>query len=372
MNNIVAALKQQHSRVCQITIWDIPNLLLKQFTAIKKPFPALTHLALLRTDEEVPVLPYSLLEGSAPRLRYLQFGGIPFPALGKLLLSTHHLLALSLDDIPHSGYISPNTLVTSLSRLKRLKSLSLTFQSPRSRAVRETRVPPSLRRVVLPTLASFRFKGDSEYLEDILSRMDTPLHVRVAITFFNQLTFDTPLLRGLIHRAETSRELGSHRAEISFSKRSAHFALFQKHEPVKSNGHELEISCRPSDWQLSSLAHLIWSSIPPLPALEHLELCDRYSPQHWRDSIESAQWLELLRPFIFVKDLLLRGQLVELVASALGELIGERVTEVLPALKTIFVEDLRLSGISTWQKDIGQFVTARQISGRPITVRHSY
>jgi hypothetical protein len=105
--------------------------------------------------------------------------------------------------------------------------------------------------------------------------------------------------------------------------------------------------------------------------LGRLELCDHYSPQHWQDSIENAQWLELLRPFIFVKVLVLRGQLFQLVAPALGELIGESVTEVLPALQTIFVEDLLLSGLSIWQKEIGRFVTARQTSGRPVAVHYA-
>src|SRR5205807_1143894 len=110
------------------------------------------------------------------------------------------------------------------------------------------------------------------------------------------------------------REFGSHRAQIFFSNHNAHFIFFGL---VMSSVQELEISCRPSDWQLSSLAQLIRSSIPPLPVLGRLELCDHYSPQHWQDSIENAQWLELLRPFIFVKDLVLRGQLAQVVAPAL-------------------------------------------------------
>jgi len=57
INIIIAALKQQHNRVCQISIWGIPNSLLKKFAAIKMPFPALTHLMLqLATDENAPVI----------------------------------------------------------------------------------------------------------------------------------------------------------------------------------------------------------------------------------------------------------------------------------------------------------------------------
>ena len=126
VNNIVAVLKQHHNRICQIIIWNTPISLLNELAAIK-PFPALIHLALWRTDESAPVLPDSFLEGSAPRLQSLFFQSIPFPALGKLLLSTHHLSDLFLDKIPRSGYISPDVLVTSLSGLTRLKHLSLVF-----------------------------------------------------------------------------------------------------------------------------------------------------------------------------------------------------------------------------------------------------
>jgi hypothetical protein len=168
VKNIVAALKQHHNRVCRIAFWDIPNSLLKKFASIKTSFPALTHLMLWSTDERAPVLLDSFLEGSAPRLQLLFFQNITFPASGKLLLSSLDLSHLVLDKIPHSGYISPDALVSSLSGLTRLKHLVLTFQSPRSRAVRESRVPPSLPRVVLPALASLRFKGDSEYLEYML------------------------------------------------------------------------------------------------------------------------------------------------------------------------------------------------------------
>ena len=368
VKNIVAALKQHHNRISGIGFWDIPNSLLKKFASMKTSFPALTLLMLRSTDERAPVLLDSFLEGSALRLQTLFFQNITFPALGKLLLSSRDLSDLSLYNIPHSGYISPDALVFGLSGLTRLKSLALSFQSPRCRAVRESRVSPLLPRVVLPALAELQFKGDSEYLEDMLSRIDAPLHVLLKITFFNQLLFDTPFLCELTSRAQTYNP--SHRAVIFFSSYGVGLILFQKHGPAESRVLDLYISCRPSDWQLSSLTQLIGSSIPPLPALERLNILEDCRPLHRQDDIENAQWLELLRPFTSAKDLVLSGQLVSLVAPALGELIGERVTEVLPALQTIFVKDLRLSGPSPWQKEIGRFVAARQISGRPVVVNY--
>ena len=371
VNIIIAALRQQHNRVCRIAIMDIPDSLLKKFAAIKTPFPALTHLALWAPYNSAPVILDSFLEGSAPRLQSLWLYGIPFPALGKLLLSPCDLSELSLDNIPHSGYISPDALVSGLSGLTRLRALILQFQSPRSRALRERRVPASLTRIVLPILTYLWFKGDSEYLEDMLSQMETPIvNVHMRITFFNQLVFDTPLLRNFIICVEMFK--AHHRAEISFSSYCVLFALFSKDRQAESKVLELRIPCRPSDWQLSSLAQAIGSSIPPLPTLERLELRgDYHQPQHWQDDIENTQWLEILHPFTSVKDLVLSGELVQLVAPVLGELIGERATEELPALQNIFIEGFLPSGSLPWQKDIGQFVTVRQTSGLPVAVHYS-
>ena len=94
--NIVAALKQHHNRVSRIALWDIPNSLLKKFASMKTSFPALRHLILWPTDERAPVLLDSFLEGSASRLQSLFFHNIPFPALGKLLLSSRDLSGLHL------------------------------------------------------------------------------------------------------------------------------------------------------------------------------------------------------------------------------------------------------------------------------------
>ena len=368
VKNIVVTLKQQHNRICRITIRDIPNSLLKKFAAMKRtPFPTLTDVMFHPTRERaVPVRLDSFLGGSAPRLQSLRFDSIPFPALGKLLLSSCDLSELTLDNIPHSGYISPVAMVSSLSRLTRLRRLVLKFQSPRSRALRGRRVPPSLTPIFLPSLFILHFKGDSEYLEDMLARMNTPLHVQFTITFFNQLVFDTPLLRNVISRAETF--FTPHRAEISFSSDIVLVTL-KENGRIEAEVLVLKILCRPSDWQLSSLAQVIGSSIPPLPTLERLELREgHYRPQHWQDDIENTQWLEILRPFTSVKDLILSGQLVRLVAPVLGDLIGESVAEELPALQNIFVEGVLPSG--SLRKEIGQFITARQISGLPVAVHY--
>jgi hypothetical protein len=355
VTNLVAALKQ-HNRVWGIWIYGVPNSLLKKSVTMK-PYPALTTLHVLSKDEKAPVLPDSFLGGSAPRLQVLVLTGIPFPGLGKLLLSTTDLVALSLWDIPHSGYISPEAMVASLSTLTRLEDFGLRFRSPRSRADRENRHPSPLTRVVLPALDRLWFKGESEYLEDIMSRIDAPLLLETMhITFFNQLVFDTPQLRRVISRMGIFRV--PDRARIYFSHGHVTIELFRRMS--------LCILCKPSDWQLSSLAQLYNSALSPLPTLEHLEIHNLR--RDWEDDMENVQWLEFLRLFPCLKGLALSLKSFHLVAPALNELDGESMTEVLPALQNIVLEAPRPSEPDN--KVFGKFIATRQLLGSPVTVQY--
>ncbi|KAI0290809.1 hypothetical protein BC826DRAFT_524323 [Russula brevipes] len=117
-DNIVAALGHP-GRVRQIDLWNIPQSDLGGFAlAMKVPFPELTFLSLGTTNRNAAlVLPDSFLGGSAPRLQVLYFKGISFPAIPNLLSSASDLVELRLWDIPDSGYISPEAMVTGLSAL---------------------------------------------------------------------------------------------------------------------------------------------------------------------------------------------------------------------------------------------------------------
>jgi hypothetical protein len=103
--------------------------------------------------------------------------------------------------------------------------------------------------------------------------------------------------------------------------------------------------------------------------LEDLYIHERPSwESYWQDNVENTQWLELLRPFTDVKNLYLSKQFAPRIAPALQELVGDRTTEVLPTLQNIFLEELEPSG--PIQEAIGQFVSARQVTGQPVAVSH--
>ena len=56
------------------------------------------------------------------------------------------------------------------------------------------------------------------------------------------------------------------------------------------------------------------------------------------------------------------------IAPAIRGLVRERAMEVLPSLRSLFLEELHPSG--TVEEAIEQFVAARQLSGHPIVISH--
>jgi hypothetical protein len=364
-NNIIAAL-EQHNRVAKIDMYDIPHSLLTRMRAMEtsniNPFSALTFLWLHSEEINAPALPDSFLGGSAPRLQTLYLSGIPFPALPNLLLSAHDLVELHLWRVPLSGYFSPDAMVSGLSALTTLEKLDLDFRSPRPRADREIRLVSRLTPVVLPALTGLYFKGDSEFLEDIVAQIDTPLLTSFRISFFNQLIFDTPLLGHFISRTETFE--APHRARVTFTEGEVEVRLYRRNEDsLHETSSSLAISCRPSDWQLSSLSQVCDSALSSLPTLERLEIDIMRS---WKDDEEGAQWVELLHPFTSIKDILLHDRSIRHVAPALKRLARE--TEALPTLQNIFLQGPRPS--KRVKKAIGEFVAARRLSGHPVAVHH--
>ena len=367
--NVMDMLKYK-DRICEVNVQFVPSPQLEGIATIKVPLPALTSLTLQSKDESAPALPDSFLDGSALRLQDLSFDGVPSPAVRKLLSSTKGLVSLHLWNIPPSGYISPEEMATSLSTLTKLKRLVLGFRSPRppTDTEIESRNPPQLTRMVLPALTMFHFKGNSEYLDDIVARFDAPLLNNVAITLFNQLICDTPKLRCFLGRTE--RFSVARRADVVFFGYRVQVSLFRQNGTDYHKMLELGISCATSDWQLSSLAQVCSLSLPPLPALERLGIhFGRSSQPQWQDDVEDGQWAELFRPFITVTTLDISEKFVGRVAPALQVLARrESATDVLPALQNIFLEGQQPPG--PIYDAIRQFAAVRQRSGQPVAIHH--
>ena len=356
---------EHHNRVYEIVLHHLRSSeLLRLASAMQKQFPALMHLMLAFDDSQALVLPDGFLGGYAPCLRSLELHSISFPALPKLLLSTTHLIRLSLWDIPHSGYISPSAIVTCLSTMTSLEELTLQFHSPRSFPDRASQyLPPPI--FVLPSLTEFRFKGACEYLEDLVARIDAPRLNKLSITFFYDIILDTPQLVRFIGGVQTFLELKKAHLIISDGMAWIDFPS----EASRYVGFKVEISCREFEWQILSLQQICSFCIYLFSELEDLYIREETDSQpDWQDDIESTVWLELLHPFTAVKNLYLSEEFAPPIMHALQKLFWERTTEVLPNLRIIFLEALDPSIATSVQEDVNDFVIGREIIGRHIAV----
>jgi hypothetical protein len=357
VDNIIAAL--EHSdRIGNLDFIDPPLQFDRVLAAMQQPVPILRELLLwFKEGTAPPVVPDSFLGGYAPQLEKLSLSRIPFPGLPKLLLSTTHLVHLILSTIPDSGYISPEAMVAGLSVLTRLKRFNIRFESSQNRPDLNSQRPPPPPRPLLPALTELEFEGASEYLEDLVARIDAPLLNHLTITFFHQPIFNTPRLADFISRTP---KLKTHiEARVFF--------CGQYVEVKIDRALRLKLSCEQSDRQFSSLAQVCRSSFPRafILAVEHLYFLEN---GFWKlqPDIENGQWLELLRPFGAVKHLYLCPVFIRSIAPALQDLVGERLTEVLPALQTIFLDEKLPSRLVP--EAIGQFVAARQLAGHSIAI----
>ena len=370
-DNIIAAL-EPHDRVCKIELAHIPSSFMAKLVAgMQEPFPALTYLDLrAKEDTWAPVISDTFLGGFAPNLEKFSLRRIPIPFTGlrESLLSATNLVTLYLHEIPHSAYFSPEAIVTCLSVMTRLETLYIEFESPQSRPHREHRRPPPPTRNLLPALRTLRFNGVSEFLEDLVARIDAPQIRELGMSFFHQPIFDTPRLAQFISRGCRKQKDGArNEAHVIFSDQNVTVLLPQQF----AERLELAVLCKHSDWQLSALAQVCNSSFPQasILAVQSLYIRDQessHSQLHWQYGIENNQWLELLHPFTGVNQLFLSREFAPRIAPALQELVGGRTNEVLPTLQSISWEGLQPSGVVPGI--IQKFVTARHLSDHPVAV----
>jgi hypothetical protein len=366
-NALVHVAIAHRSRVCEIDLVNLTSSeLLRLLSAMQEKFPALKHLYLGWDDDPpAPALPDGFLGGSAPRLQSLKLNCILFPALPKLLLSTTDLVELELRNISYSEFISPEEIVTSLAVLANLKSLTIGSESlPFHLNLESRRLPRQARlpRSTLPTLTYLEFGGTSEYLENFLARIDAPLLNAIHIKFLDQPIYNTQQLSQFIGR--TPKLMTFEEAHVC----CFHHTVMVELDLPSSKFIKLEIPCIGSNLEPS----LLMSSLPPLPTVERLYfdivgLTPRFQ-DHW--CIKNTQWLELSHSFTTLKELhFVSKRFTSTIMPMLQALVGERVTELLPALRNIFLPEFELSG--PIQEAIQQFVTARQLSGHPLTFHMS-
>ena len=356
------------NRVCELSLVNLKSSQLRQLaSAMQVQYPALIHLRLgFSRHGPAPTLPDRFLGGSAPLLQSLTLEYIPFPALPNLLLSATNLVHLTLEGSPDSAYISPEVIVTCLAVLANLKSLAIGFAFPQSHPDQESRPPPPPTCTVLHALTYFKFTGVSEYLEDLVARIDVPLLDSIRVGLFDRPTFDFPQLTRLMRRA--TRFQAPYEVHVDFD----FFGIQMTSLPPRPGFDEelrLDFLWRTLERELSPLVHVFASFLPSIHMVDHLYI-DWARPSISPGRISIAQgymeWLEIFRPFTAVKNFYISKELAHCIALFLKGLVKERVTDVLPALESLFLEELYPSG--PIQEAIGSFVAARQLLGHPVAV----
>ncbi|KAH8981993.1 hypothetical protein EDB86DRAFT_3086579 [Lactarius hatsudake] len=324
---------------------------------MRKPFPVLAHLkvSVSLDDGNAVVLPAEFLGGSAPCLQTIHLRGIPFPALPSLVLSASHLVKLELRSIPPTGYISPEAMVASLAALPRLETFIIQFQSATSRPDRIHPLP--ITRTVLPSLTYFEFQGAGEYLEDLVARIDGPQLDRISTTYLKSVDIQATQLTKFIDRSVCPR---FKLAEFVFYSTEVAFIVYS-HASLTHFLAWSSIFFKGIDWQFSDIAQALMQFSAAFSNVDHLRLTTEFNEDRHSEDTDDVEWLQLLRQFSTTQTLHVSAELARRVALALEDIVAEMAAELLPSLDLICVEGQPASSIE-------KFVTARRVSGRPVTV----
>ena len=365
-NNASFALRYP-DRIREINLFLTGSLLLK-LGAVLVSFPSLEYLRLESQypAKSSPALPVGFLGGSTPRLRDIYLIGIAFPTLPLLLLSTRDLISLRLDKLSAKGCFSPEALSIGLSMTTQLKFLRIQFLPLASRFSRGTGSAgrPLKACTVLPALSEFHFCGDGPYLEDLVSRLDTPVLEQLKITFLLPSSFDTLQLSQFISR--TKSLASPHQMSIMLLGEEIFVASKSQYSPLSKSSFLLKITCYEPDIHVT-LPNILTRLSPLLPDVQQLSMTSFIPWSLWLDpvGIDSALWLDFFRRLKSVTRLKVGCMFVPRMESALGQLPEEMVRRVLPALQDLYV------GTCPTHRPFQKFADAREVSGRPLNVYYA-
>ena len=200
-------------------------------------------------------------------------------------------------------------------------------------------------------------------MEDLMARIDAPQLDNLRLFLFDQPVLDAPQLVQFIGRILRVKPLNE--LHVLF----VDGGIFVLLPWTLRRGLQFGLRGTPYH-QPSVLVRLCTSSFlrTVIPIVKHLYILEnRSQPLYWRgECVENSQWLELLYLFTAVKDLYLSRKFASDIALALRGSVGEGMTEVLPALRNLFLEGL--PSLGPVEETIRQFVAARQLSSHQIAI----
>jgi hypothetical protein len=353
-DDIVAALKQSDC-VTSISL-TVTRSLVEKLSAIDGPFSELEDLVLLSGNMMWLAFPNAFQWG--PRLRRLHLTGMMItfsPQLIQLLHSSKNLVDLRLHKFLCLPRFLLDGLPNALSDMVQLRSLSLHFLST---AKYPTSPPPSGELVVLPALTCLNFQGRTEHLEDLVTRIDTPLLGQIKVTFLNKSNFDLSKLRTFI--SQTGMHKSHRRANILAYDLSTSISLTRPGDNAY-----LKLRLRRfillSD-QLFFMAQICAQFSAFLFNVEDLLISvTRHSRRG--DIFDGREWLEGLNSFPGVKWFHVFGNFSTDIVRALD------TRRKLPALHKLYMPQ-PASRHERLTEAVVSLMSSRQLSGHPIAVEY--
>ena len=353
--NILAALNQS-DRISSIHL-TVTNLLLEKLSAVERPVPNLEDLALLTQDSLQQTLPNHTF-GWGTRLRRLHLTRIAYFALPQLLYSSKNIVDLQLHEVLSPWLSSPESLTDALSGMAQLQSLSLHFLPTTDHIGISL---PSRKRVVLPALNRFDFRGAIEYLEDLVAGIDVPYLGDIQVTFLSKTISNFSKLREFVDRIVVHK--APHRVDILSSEHAISISLMQPEVPTCL---KLQLFCVPLAGQVSSINQICIQFSALLLDVEDLHIISTRQSS-WHDSYYNEQWLKLLGSFTGVKWFHVSRNLSTDIVRALNEAEGH--TTVLPAMHKLYILRIGPRRAPLSEAEVS-FMTSRRLSGHPIAVEY--
>ena len=360
-DDMVAALTHA-DRIHHVNIIEATYSVLSKVDAVmQEAFPDLTYLDLTwdqGSHDPSPVLSEGFLGGSAQRLQYLHLGGVNFPGFPTLLSSASNLVTLKLDSMFQSAWNSPEAMFAGLAVMTKLRTFSIAFLRVRSHTDRRSfSNPPN--RALLPALTHFHYQGYIWYLEVLLALIDAPLVYNVKIEYIkgsHMEEIQVPQLSWFIGRTEYLKFAQFGHADITFH---SHLVKVDLDLP-QGEFPQADVTLAFLNIHPPHVAHALGQLATMFSNVDRLSVCGGWS------DMESTDWLLFLRLFPAVESLYLSGDVTRYIASALEDATEDMVTELLPALHELSLDDHREQAGS-----MEKFLSLRQFSGRPVTVANA-
>jgi hypothetical protein len=204
---------------------------------------------------------------------------------------------------------------------------------------------------VLPALTRFQFEGDETFLETLVAQIDCPRLRFIDLIYADEINHFSELFR-FIGRSEVLKVAQFGRARVDLDQISIELDSSQA-EP-----HPTHIRVQ-FPWQIPQLRKTTRFLVPAsamLTTVRRLTVC--HSEAGRLDNMDIAEWIEFFRLFPAVETLHVCRELATTIDSVLNE---STAAGVLQALRF-----LGLDGPPT--KSLLQFISARQVSGCPVTL----